>query len=227
MGNNSQLENLLLPDIWYAVLIFLIIVFSGLLGGLAAYFLSESEEKSIRKSFVLGLVASFIVPVFLNMISSNLLSDAQRQIDKVFIFAGFCVLASVFSKNFLENIYNRVLQLVSDMKEKVERMEEASSEPDAPTGEPSKESLDQKRIDKTEFELLNILSSSRWAYRSISGLKNENKLDRNLVDDAINKLLSKKLIETRIFKNNQTRYFISTKGRKLLGDLSTQKNNNT
>ena len=87
MEGNSQLENLLLSDGWYAAVILLIIVLSGLMGGLASYYLNESEKKSIAKSFVLGVVASLIVPLFLNMISSNLLFEAQRQIDKMFIFA--------------------------------------------------------------------------------------------------------------------------------------------
>ena len=83
MEGNSQIENLLLSDGWYGSVIFLIITLSGLLGGWASYYLNKSEEKSIKESLIFGVVASFIVPLFLNMISSNLLFEAQRKIDKI------------------------------------------------------------------------------------------------------------------------------------------------
>jgi len=223
---NSQLENLLFSDACYAVIIVLIILLSGLIGGLASYYLNESEEISMLKSFVLGVVASILVPLFLNMISINLLYEAQRQIDKIFIFAGFCVLASVFSKNFLENMYNKVLQQVGNIGKQVKTMEEASSEPDIPTGDVTEESLKQKGITKIEYELLNTFSSGRYTYRSVPGLIKQSDSDRNLVSDSINTLLSKKLIESRYIGKNQIRYFISSEGRKTLGELSVEQNNN-
>jgi len=224
---NSQLENLLLSDGWYGSVIFLIITLSGLLGGWASYYLNKSEEKTIKESLIFGMVASFIVPLFLNMISSNLLFEAQKKLDKIFVFAGFCVLASVYSKNFLENMYNKILQQIGDIGKKVETIEEASNEPDIPTGDISEESLKQKGINQIEFDLLKTLSSGKYAYRSIRGLKKEPKLDSELVDDAINKLLAQKLIESRHFRNRQTeRYFIASEGRKILGELSIEQNNN-
>ncbi len=222
MEGNSQLENQLFSNDWYAAIILLIMLLSGLIGGLASYYLNKSEEKTLLNSLVLGVVASLIVPLFLNMISSNLLFEAQRQIDKIFIFAGFCILASVFSKNFLENMYNKILQQVGNIEKQVETIQEASSEPDIPTGEITEESLKQKGITKIEYELLTTLSTGNYAYRSIAGLKKDSHSDRKLVDNAINTLLSKKLIESRLMRKNQTRYFISSKGREILGELSME-----
>ena len=236
MEGNSQIENLLLPDGWYALVIFLIIILSGLLGGFAAYYLNKAEGKSIKsegksiiKSLILGVVASFIVPLFLNMISSNLLIEAQRNIIKIYIFIGFCILASVFSKNFLENMYNKILQQMSDLKKDIAPIKEASNEPDIPTGDISEESLNQKGINKIEYDLLTILSMGKFTYRSIPGLKKEPALKEksDLVGETINNLLAKKLIEPKHFENRQTeRYFISSEGRKILGELSIEENNN-
>lgn len=93
-------------------------------------------------------------------------------------------------------------------------------EPDIPTGDISEKSLKHKGINKIEFDLLKILSTGKYTYRSISGLKEESASDINLVDNAINELLAKKLIESRLMENKQKRYFISSKGRKILGELS-------
>jgi len=221
MEGNSQIEKLF-SDGGYAAIILLIMLLSGLIGGLASYYLNKSEEKTLLKSLILGVVASLIVPLFLNMISSNLLFEAQRQIDKIFIFAGFCLLASVFSKNFLENMYKKLLQQVGDIGKKVDTMEQASSEPDIPTGKITEESLKQKGITKIEFDLLNTLSSGKYTYRSVPGLIKQSDSDRHLVASGINTLLSKKLIESRDMGKNQIRYFISSEGRKFLGELSME-----
>ena len=95
-------ESLLMDDYLYGLCILTIMLLAGLLGGFASYHLNESDDKSTVKSITLGIVAAMIVPVFLNMISSSLLVEAQKSVDKLFVFLGFCVLASVFSRNFLE-----------------------------------------------------------------------------------------------------------------------------
>ena len=60
----DTINTMLLSDACYSILIIIIIVVSGVLGGSASYFLSESEDKSWLKCITLGSVAAIIVPVF-------------------------------------------------------------------------------------------------------------------------------------------------------------------
>jgi DNA-binding MarR family transcriptional regulator/fluoride ion exporter CrcB/FEX len=213
-----EMNSPLILTAWmYAIVLLLIMLAAGVIGGIASYYLSESEDRSKTKSITLGIVAALIVPVFLNMISSNILIEAQKEIDKLFIFAGFCVLASVFSRNFLENIYNKVIQQVGNLEQK---LEEAVEEPDLPTKDVSETLLTKKGITSNEFKILNILSSGRYTYRSTSGLRRELDLDKSSFDESLNQLIAKKFVLSRLNKKEQQRYFISGRGREVLGELS-------
>lgn len=207
-------------DSIYAGMIVAIMIVAGILGGFASYHLNDSDNKELKRSLTLGVAASIITPVFLNMISSNLLVEAQKQIDKIFIFAGFCVLASTFSRIFLENVSNRVLQQVGDLGKKVQDIEEASSE--LPLGEVPPEKLKGKEISQDEFKLLKVLSEGKFTYRSMRGLQKESEWERPQLDTVLNTLIAKEFVQTRINNKGQMRYFLSGKGRQLLGELSME-----
>ena len=219
-------ESFLMSDGYYALIVIIIMISAGVLGGVASYYLNESEDKSKKKSITLGVVASMIVPVFLNMISSNLLIEAQKHVDKIMVFSGFCILAAVFSRNFLENIYNKVIQQVGNIGKQVKDFEEAASEPDVPTADVTEEVLKVRGLTQNEFMILNGLSAGKYTYRSISGLNKETGLERSDINSCVNTLVAKGLIETRVNDRKRMRYFLSGEGRKMLGELNAESNNN-
>jgi hypothetical protein len=102
----------------HIVKLLLIITGSGLLGGLTNFFLlydSESKNEviwiNLIKSILLSLCASITVPLFLQIISNNLIDLPTNNTfpgKNYLILAGFCVLAAVYSKRFLEDLYSKV-----------------------------------------------------------------------------------------------------------------------
>jgi hypothetical protein len=98
----------------YMLLLFGIMLGAGLLGGLANYFLGERggafSGRSLFKYVVLGVVAAFTVPLFLNMISSDLLAMARTRPIDLFVFGGFCLLFVLFSRRAVENLSERLRQ---------------------------------------------------------------------------------------------------------------------
>ena len=98
----------------YMLLLFGIMLFAGLLGGIANYFLSERGNavsfKGVFKYAVLGIVAALTVPLFLNMISSDLLAMARTRQNDLFVFGGFCLLFVLFSRRAVEGISARLRQ---------------------------------------------------------------------------------------------------------------------
>lgn len=219
-GSNSALATNSLISGWeYAGLILLIIVIAGVIGGFAAYYLNDTENKSKHRSVTLGISAAFIVPVLLNMISSDLLEKAQSEIHKLFVFAGFCVLAAVFSRNFLENIYNKVLQQVGNISDKVKQIEEANEEPDAPEADDQAMRTISGNLTGEQVKLLKTFSMGRFTYRSITGLTRDSKLERATVEQHLNKLMTDQLVDSKLNDKKQMRYFLSGKGRQFLGSL--------
>ena len=104
----------------YMLLVFGIMVTAGILGGVANYFLADRHAefawRDLFKYAVLGVVAALMVPLFLNMISSNLLDLARTRPINLFVFAGFCLIAVIFSRRFLENLSTKLIQQVSQIR---------------------------------------------------------------------------------------------------------------
>jgi hypothetical protein len=91
----------------YMLLLFAVMVITGILGGLANYFMSEKDGGSAGKEMIkyalLGIVAALTVPLFLNMID-------------LFVFAGFCLLFVLFSRRFVESAAAKLMQQLGHLR---------------------------------------------------------------------------------------------------------------
>jgi hypothetical protein len=91
---------------------------SGLLGGLVNYLLArkeDAESASFWHSATLRIAAATLVPLFLNMISSDLLESirnggASPDVHKFLVFVGFCLIGAISSTTFIKALPDRVLQ---------------------------------------------------------------------------------------------------------------------
>jgi hypothetical protein len=135
--------------------IILIIVSAGFLGGLTNFFILfdlkyKSKECwiSFFKSILMGLCASMAVPLFLHIIQTNLL-EIQKDVpfpDKnYFVLFGFCIIASVYSKAFLENLKKKVDGLDSKVNKIEQKADEATD----------KAKENEKEIKNTQAGLFN------------------------------------------------------------------------
>ena len=120
--------------------IWLIMLFAGFLGGTVNYFqtYAKKEEGGSRKYWtciIIGLAASFLVPLFLKTISSNLINCTNAgcpQALDYLVFLGICLIAAIFSRRFIDSIAARILKKVEEAKEDAkEAKEDASASKDA------------------------------------------------------------------------------------------------
>jgi len=101
---------------------------AGLLGGLVNHFLAQEEQPTARffmgRSLWIGIAASFMVPLFLNMISSNLIDKIKQEgtlnPTNLLVFAGFCLIAAVSSRAFIRTISDRILEEAKGAKKEAE-----------------------------------------------------------------------------------------------------------
>jgi len=99
MGNETAKEILELTPLSDSFLFLLlgIMVISGILAGLINYFLTGNQKSPVFKAVLadclLGIAGSLIVPLFLNIISNNLLAAAQK-IRPIYSFLTVSVLFS-------------------------------------------------------------------------------------------------------------------------------------
>src|SRR5215813_10379226 len=108
-----------------------IMVAAGALGGWMNYLMvarDDRESRSLLKSLVLVTGAALMVPLLLNMISSNLMELARGSSTgkgdplKLLVLVGICLVAAVFSSRFIQTIGDRVLQEVKEAKRRTAKV---------------------------------------------------------------------------------------------------------
>ncbi|MCG8700886.1 MAG: hypothetical protein MI922_22725 [Bacteroidales bacterium] len=129
----------------------IIIAITGIFGGIVNYFRLPQTEDSFSnyifiKSIVIGIAASSLVPLFLEMISSDLLQTSKESTIDYFIIGGFCLVSGIFSNSFIDSIGKKVLNQLDNMKHE---MNSVKKEVDEVTTEAENESssTDMSSID--------------------------------------------------------------------------------
>jgi len=123
-----------------------VMLLAGMYGGIINYFL-ESDKTENRSSLtmgqmiVIGIGASFLVPLFLTLISSNLINLKQLEFSKVLVFFGFCLIAAISSRRFIMTISERILKEVREAKNEAARAKQAIAQKE------QQEIVDQQAIE--------------------------------------------------------------------------------
>lgn len=104
--------------------VFIVMLAGGILGGLVGHFRLTAKEHrrwSEGKSMLAGIAAALIVPVFLNAISSDLLTKvlASPRMDGpavagLFQLLAFCVLAAISANAFIDAMSQKMIQQIAE-----------------------------------------------------------------------------------------------------------------
>ena len=209
----------------YMLAILLIMVAAGILGGMANYFLSERQRDSARREWlrhtVLGVVAALTVPLFLNMISSNLLEAARTRPVDFFVFAGFCLIYVVASRRVVENVADKLLRQVAQIKQPDSSLSATRDEPlPGPESLPAlKPELAKESLSYNDVEILRALAEESYVYGNLVGLTDKTGLARDLVSVRLTVLKNLGIIETRINDKNVLHWYVSPRGKQMLGEI--------
>ena len=220
----------------YMLIILGIMVLAGILGGVANFFLSDRQGELVPRDWikysVLGVIAALTVPLFLNMISSNLLEAARTRPVDFFVFAGFCLIYVVASRRVFENAANKLLSQLDQVKRDVSHLKQQKHEapPSAPVreeapvmveaaakSEPAKEVLSYNDV-----EILRAIAEENYVYGNLAGLTDKTGLGRDLVSNRLTVLKSLGIIETRISDKNVLHWYVSPRGKQTLGEILAQ-----
>ena len=214
----------------HMLLIFAIMVLAGILGGAANYFLAERQGEQGSKDWikypVFGMVAALTVPLFLNMISSTLLEGARTKPVDFYVFAGFCLIYVVASRRLFENIAQRLLGQMEQVRRDVGQLKQKRDE--APLVMPVKAESEPVRaaepdprevLSYNDVEILRALAEERFVYGNLAGVCERTGLPRDFVSQRLTVMKSLGVIETRINDKNVLHWFVSTRGKAVLDEL--------
>lgn len=221
----------------YMLMVLLIMVAAGVLGGIANYFLSDRQGDGGRRDWgkflTLGVIAALTVPLFLNMISSNLLEAARTRPVDFFVFAGFCLIYVVASRRVFENVANKLVGQMDQMRREMgqikQQPEAPMAVPVAPREEPTvvvaeapaviKPEVVRESLSYNDIEILRALAEDSYVYGNLVGLTDKTGLARDLVSTRLTVLKNFGIIETRINDKNVLHWYVSPKGKQMLGDI--------
>lgn len=206
----------------YMFLILGIMIISGILGGLVNFFLSEYHKPSVCKAVIgdclLGIVSALTVPLFLNMVSSNLLAVAHKKPVNLFIFNGICLLFALLSCRLKENIFNKRFQATGRKPRDPDTAdpEETDHEVNISGRKMSENRLGRAGISESELKILQVMASGNPVHQSLVGLLKDPKLEKEPVNETLSFLMAKGLVEQQLNQENKLRLYLTPKAKQTL-----------
>jgi len=198
-----------------------IMLLAGGFGGIVNHLLDRRagrEGHSLLRSVCIGIAAALLVPLFLNMISSTLLVQTEVDEEKLFVFAGFCLIAAISSSAFIRRLSRKVLQDVQDLQKSVNKTQaelelllDAASEPGlAQPG--ALTTLTRMPPQKNVVEVMKSLAAGKYLFRSAEGIARDTGLPVDEIAAALNELLSAGLVQ-QWDRGGDVRWVATSQGR--------------
>lgn len=206
-----------------------VMTLSGMLGGLVNFWSApkvqtQTESYPLLKRISAGLAASLAVPLFLNMISSSLVADSKSDYLKLVIIAGFCIIASISSKAFIESLAKRLLNQVEQLDKEQKTLRDEVEPVIVKEREPAGEQLSiasRYDLDADDKNVLKELANPKWSTRSTSGIMKATALEDIKAARSLTRLRDLGLARKNT-KDNIDWWWLTSEGRSLAKDLGLQ-----
>jgi hypothetical protein len=164
-----------------------VMVIAGVAGGTVNFGLVRTDDSGWKDwawSVIIGVGAAFLVPLFLNTISSSLIDnilpnpDKPLPVEKILVFAGFCLLGAIASKAMIQSLTQKWLKEAAEvrkelksLKEEVGPIVEKETEAESPLPLASAEKQSKAlNMGESTGEVFRALGASRFALRALSGI---------------------------------------------------------
>ncbi|ASP39700.1 hypothetical protein CHH28_13905 [Bacterioplanes sanyensis] len=208
-----------------------VMLLAGIFGGLVNYYLygdKDPDAASLPRFLVVGVGASFLVPVVLDMVNSELVLESQGDPSRLLIFTGFCLIAALLSRFLIDNLSDRILNEAQMAKQRSEEVQQnlrtmqgelmplidTETEQDASQGDPEAAQINEE-LDVTSTQVLRILASGRFIFRSLGGVCREANEEESTILKTLNVLVVRSLAG-KVSGKNGVRWHITEKGRRIL-----------
>jgi len=208
-----------------------VMLLAGIFGGLVNYYLygdKDPDAASLPRFLVVGVGASFLVPVVLDMVNSELVLESQGDPSRLLIFTGFCLISALLSRFFIDNLSDRILNEAQVAKSRSEEVQQnlrtiqnellplidTETEQDA-AGEDHQVHAMVDELDVTSTQVLKILSSGRFIFRSLAGVCREANEEESTILKTLH-VLTIRSLAGKVSGKNGVRWHITEKGRRVL-----------
>ena len=224
MGGQMAKETLELTSYsgTFLILVLGIMVISGILAGLTNYFFSENQKPRVLQTILgrclLGIAAALTVPLFLNIISSNLLATAQKNPINLLVFNGICLIFAFVLCRFKEIIF--VKQSQKTEKDKKDNTIIIPIKTDYGVETSQREYLRDKtnrtEMSASELKILGSIADKKHAHTSLVDLLKDPELINEKINETLSSLMAKGFVEQRLSQENRLLLYLTPKGHRVL-----------
>ena len=206
----------------FLILVLGIMVISGILAGLTNYFFSENQKPQVLQAILgrclLGIAAALTVPLFLNIISSNLLATAQKNPINLLVFNGICLIFAFALCRFKEIIF--VKQSRKTEKDKKDNTIIIPIKTDYGFETYQREFLRDKMnrtgMSASELKILGSIANKKHAHTSLVDLLKDPELINEKINETLSSLMAKGFVEQRLSQENRLLLYLTPKGHRIL-----------
>jgi len=224
MGGQMAKETLELTSYsgTFLILVLGIMVISGILAGLTNYFFSENQKPQVLQTILgrclLGIAAALTVPLFLNIISSNLLATAQKNPINLLVFNGICLIFAFVLCRFKEIIF--VKQSQKTEKDKKDNTIIIPIKTDYSFETSQRDFLRNKTnrtgMSASELKILGSIADKKHAHTSLVDLLKDPELINEKINETLSSLMAKGFVEQRLSPENRLLLYLTPKGHRIL-----------
>ena len=193
-------------------------VLSGILAGIASYFLMENQRPPVVKMVfgfcLLGISAALTVPLFLKVISSDLLTRAQRDSTNLFVFNGICLIFAFAACRFKEILFIKRTQKTEKEKKENTIVIPIRTEYgfETTSREFKRDQTDKDDILSGELKILRSIAEKKHGNTSLVDLLKDPNLAGEKINETLSALMAKGFVEQRLSKENRLLLYLTSKG---------------
>jgi DNA-binding MarR family transcriptional regulator len=197
-------------------------ILSGMLAGTASYFLMENPRPPVGKVFLkyclLGISAALTVPLFLKIISSDLLAAAQRNPLNLLALNGICLVFAFAACRFKELIFIKRIQRTEKEKKENTIVIPIGTEYGfgLPQRELKKDKTAKDQILSGELKILRSIARKKHAHTSLVDLLRDPHLADEKINETLSSLMAKGFVEQRLSTENRLLLYLTPKGDRML-----------
>jgi DNA-binding MarR family transcriptional regulator len=214
-----------------------VVAAAGIAGGYAGYLLGPPDPGELpidkrrwllRRSLVLGVVAAFMVPVFLRVVGAasgndeNLvdqLAGPNRTLGMWLVVAGFCLIAAVSSQRFISTLTNKLLEatlkeareakvVASEARQEVEDLEQDVQQAAAQNV--------VKPIPELQKAVLWAVYSNAVRRPDLREIAAKGNWRPEELSNALNELEERGLVSSKTYEDGHKRWRVRTVGKTLI-----------
>ncbi|MBW2604345.1 MAG: hypothetical protein JRE28_08520 [Deltaproteobacteria bacterium] len=224
MGGQMAKETLELTSYsgTFLILVLGIMVISGILAGLTNSFFSENQKPRVLQAILgrclLGIAAALTVPLFLNIISSNLLATAQKNPINLLVFNGICLIFAFVLCRFKEIVFVKPSRKTERDKKDNTIIIPIKTEYGFETSQRKslKDKMNHTGMSASELKILGSIADKKHAHTSLVNLLKDPELIDEKINETLSSLMAKGFVEQRLSKENRLLLYLTPKGHRIL-----------